>query len=489
MGSILVVEDLGDDLSEWRSAKLPGIEVVSAQEYLNSARFAAMKRATICNLCRSNGYQTVGYYVSLLAAARGHRPLPSVTTLQDLKLSAILKIASADLQQRLQKLLGPLKSEHFVLSIYFGRNLAAKYDRLCRAIFNHFPAPFLRAEFELSDVWRLVSVKSISTQDIPDSHREFVAEEAKRFFSRRPTQSVQQPRYGLAILTDPSEVNAPSDEKALSRFARAAAKLKMQTTFIGRDDYGRLAEFDALFIRVTTSVNHYTYRFARRAAAEGLVVIDDPESIERCTNKVYQAELFRRHSIPMPKTVLVHKGNAEEVGNTLGYPVVLKQPDSSFSAGVVRADDAGRLGQELKRLLAKSELVVAQEYVPSAFDWRVGILDGEPLYVCRYYMARGHWQIQHVQDETKRSYGKTETLSPEQAPAHVVDLALRAANHVGRGLYGVDVKEVEGRALVIEINDNPSIDAGYEDAASKDALYDAVMRCFYQRLERRGQTW
>jgi glutathione synthase/RimK-type ligase-like ATP-grasp enzyme len=203
---------------------------------------------------------------------------------------------------------------------------------------------------------------------------------------------------------------------------------------------------------------------------------------------VYQAELFRRHSIPTPKTVLVHKGNVGTLGAELGYPVVLKQPDSSFSAGVEKAHSPEELSVLLKKLLARSELVVAQQFVPSAFDWRVGVLDGQPLYACKYYMARGHWKIQHV-SESKRSYGRYETMFPEQAPSNVVDLALRAASHIGHGLYGVDLKAVNGQAMVIEINDNPSIDAGTEDAASKDALYDAVMRSFYRRLERRGQSW
>lgn len=484
MGSLLVVEDV----KEWSSSHIPNTDVVSAWDYLTNPRFLGMKRARVCNLCRSSGYQTVGYYVSLLASARGHRPLPSVTTLQDLKISSILKIASSELQEKMQKLLGPLKGERFVLSIYFGRNLAAKYDRLCQAIFNHFPAPFLRAEFERAGSWRLVGVKPISSRDIPESHKVFVAEQAARFFAHGHSKTVKQPRYSLAILVDPDEVDAPSDEKALGKFARAAAKLGMQTTFIERDDYARLAEFDALFIRVTTSVNHYTYRFARRAAAEGIVVMDDPESIERCTNKVYQAELFRRHSIPTPKTVLVHRGNVNTVGMELGYPVVLKQPDSSFSAGVEKAHDPEELSQLLKKLLARSELVVAQQFVPSAFDWRVGVLDGQPLYACKYYMARGHWQIQHVV-ESKRSYGRYETMFPEQAPSNVVDLALRAASHIGHGLYGVDLKAVNGQAMVIEINDNPSIEAGTEDSASKDALYDTIMRSFYRRLERRGQAW
>lgn len=484
MSSLLVVENP----KEWPLA-FPGTEVVSAQEYLTHNRFVDMRRARVYNLCRSNGYQTVGYYVSLLAAARGHRPLPSVTTLQDLKLASVIKVASAELHERIQRLLGPLRSDQFELSIYFGRNLAKRYDRLCQAIFNHFPAPFLRVEFVRSDVWRLTSVRPIASADIPDSHRQFVSEQAQRFFSRPHISAVTQPRFSLAILVDPEERNAPSDGKALGRFVRAAEKLKMQATFITRDDFGRLAEFDALFIRATTSVNHYTYRFARRAAAEGMVVIDDPESIVRCTNKVYQAELFRRHGIDLPRTLVVHKGNVAEVGVKLGFPCVLKQPDSSFSAGVVKVGSQAELDRELRGLLARSELVVAQTYAPSEFDWRVGVLEGRALYVAKYYMAKGHWQIQRQAGESRVQYGKAQSLSVDEAPSRVIELGVRAASLIGQGLYGVDIKELQdGRLVVIEVNDNPSLDAGVEDAVLKDGLYHQIMQTFIARLEKRGRA-
>ena len=75
--------------------------------------------------------------------------------------------------------------------------------------------------------------------------------------------------------------------------------------FIGRDDYPRLAEFDALLIRETTAVNHHTWRFARRAQAEDLAVIDDPDSILRCANKVYLAEVLKGARIPTPRTLIV----------------------------------------------------------------------------------------------------------------------------------------------------------------------------------------
>jgi glutathione synthase/RimK-type ligase-like ATP-grasp enzyme len=295
-------------------------------------------------------------------------------------------------------------------------------------------------------------------------------------------------RYDLAILVNPDEIDAPSDERALSRFSRAAKKVGMATWTIGKQDYGRVAEYDALFIRETTSVDHHTYRFASRAATEGLVVIDDPESIVRCTNKVYQAELFERNSIPCPKTVVVHKDNAGEVGDLLGFPCVLKKPDSSFSAGVVKAEDEATLAAHLKDFFDESELVVAQEFVPSSFDWRVGVLGGRALYVCKYHMVRGHWQIQKARNETGRSYGKVETLPVEDAPSEVVELAVEASGLIGSSLYGVDIKQMNGDFVVMEINDNPNIEAGCEDAVLKDELYDMIMRHFFDRIELRGNT-
>jgi glutathione synthase/RimK-type ligase-like ATP-grasp enzyme len=67
----------------------------------------------------------------------------------------------------------------------------------------------------------------------------------------------------------------------------------------------------------------------------------------------------------------------------------------------------------------------------------------------------------------------------------VVKLAARAARLIGDGLYGVDLKVVRGKPVVIEINDNPNIDAGVEDAALGDELYRRVMQHFFWKLESR----
>ncbi|RFF32714.1 RimK family protein [Wenzhouxiangella sediminis] len=467
--------------------EIEGVERVLARDYLTDPGWSERRSTRVYNLCRSYGYQSNGYYVSLLAAARGHKPLPSVATLQDFKAPNIVRMTGVELARLIETGLKPLQSDEFTLSIYFGRNLARRYDRLSRALFNLFPAPLLRARFQrLTEGWALKRIAPISFSDIPDTHLDFVREAAGRYFSgKRPRAGRSRvSRFDLAMLVNAEEAHPPSDEKALSRFERAGEAVGFHVERVGPDEIGRLAEFDALFIRETTAVNHHTFRFARKAAAEGLVVIDDPDSILKCTNKVYLAELLQRHGIAAPRTLLVHRDNAAEIESRLGLPVVLKQPDSAFSLGVVKIEDRETLECTVRQMLRRSELIVAQEYLPTAFDWRVGVIDGRALYVCRYHMARGHWQIINHEmgggDE-----GMADTLTVGEAPESVVHTAVKAAGLIGNGLYGVDLKEVDGRVLVIEINDNPSIDAGCEDAVLKDALYRDIMGVMFKRVTER----
>jgi glutathione synthase/RimK-type ligase-like ATP-grasp enzyme len=273
---------------------------------------------------------------------------------------------------------------------------------------------------------------------------------------------------------------------ALRKFERAARQVGFDVDFLNREDYGRLAEYDALFIRETTLVNHYTYRFSSRAAAEGLVVIDDPESIVRCANKVYLAELLRRHKVPMPETLVVHKGNVGSIERELGLPCVLKQPDSAFSKGVVKVSTPEELATATERLLATSDLIVAQRFTPTDFDWRIGVFERQPLFACRYHMARGHWQIVRSGPGRREVWGKVETIPVEEAPTPVVRAAVRAARAVGDGFYGVDVKQSGRRVYVMEVNDNPNVDAGNEDRVLGAALYRTVMGAMMRRVAARG---
>ena len=393
--SLAVVDEQGDFVP-----CLPDLRVATAAEYLYGPEWRSSRAVQVINLCDTSRYLGPGYYVSLLAEARGHPPKPGPGTLADGQVEPVLGHART--------------------------------------------AP--------------------------------------------PRRRYAKP--GIAILHDADEPHGPSNQKALGHFIAAARHLGLRTGILTREDLGRLREFDALFVRDHTALGHYTHAFIRRAEMAGMPVIDDSASLYRCNNKVYLHELFARHGIPVPRTVVVHRGNRQEVSGQLGFPCVLKRPDSSFSLDVFRVDSPADLHAGLDRLLEGSEMAIAQEWLPTEFDWRVGILDGRPLFACRYFMAPGHWQIVSHTGAGRYVEGKTEAVSLAEVPSEVVQTALAATRPIGSGFYGVDLKETDQGCVVMEVNDNPNVDAGNEDGVLKAALYREVMSVFARRIDeaRRGQA-
>ncbi|MGL4371024.1 MAG: RimK family protein [Spirochaetota bacterium] len=480
MQSIIVTNKPKDEIFV-----IPGVKTVSAKDYLVSSDYSGVSNLTVLNLCRSYAYQTDGYYVSLLAAAREHTAFPAVRTIQEIKSPSIIRIITEDIYDLIQKKLHSITADKFSFNIYFGKSKDKEYETLAREIFHQFPSPFLRADFsKKKKEWRLHNISHFSSHDIPSDDLAFALSCADNYCSspgkkhRRKT-----PRsYDLAILFDEEEKVPPSDKKAIERFESAAHKIGFNTEIITKDDYSRIPEFDALFIRETTNVNHHTFRFSQRAELDGLVVIDDPLSILRCTNKVYLAERLNHHGIPAPKTVIINKENRSTAIRSLGYPIILKEPDGSFSQGVKKAVNREDFRQKTDDLFEASDLIIAQEFVPTEFDWRIGIIDNKIIYACRYYMAKEHWQIVNWQGKGGVRVGKWDCVPLPEVPSVVLKTALRAAKVIGSSLYGVDLKLIGKKCYVIEVNDNPSIETGVEDLILKDELYMTIMRTMYERV-------
>ena len=200
------------------------------------------------------------------------------------------------------------------------------------------------------------------------------------------------------------------------------------------------------------------------------------------------AEALENAGIPTPKTVIVHKENKNKVIEKTGLPLVLKSPDSTFSFGVKKAETEEEYQTLVKAMLKKSELVIAQEFSPSEFDWRIGILDEKPFYASKYYMAKDHWQIYNWDASKKDDRdGNADSLPIEEVPEKVLEVALRSAKIMGKGLYGIDVKMVNGQPMVIEINDNPNVDFGVEDVYYGDKVYLEILIALKNRLEKKQE--
>jgi len=471
--------------------EVPGSSVATARAYLTDPRYSNGIDPQVVNLCRADRYQGRGYYASLLAEARGHRPLPDVKTIEDLQSEAHLARLADEIEALAQSSLQHGSSDLFELDAYFGRDPAERHPALAERLFALAPAPLLRAQFSRrGDGWHLKSLNAIAVSDIPPQHRAFLLAAATEYVTgyRRPLAAISDSDVpSVAIVHDEREQDRPSNDTALQKFVELAPTVGLRAELVGPSALDRLNDFDALFIRTTTNVGQYTYEFSRRAAALGMPVIDDPDSILKCTNKVYLNELMARHNVPTPKTLMVHGENLDQVIPALGLPCILKQPDSGFGLGVVKIETEQQLMAKARELLIHSELLIAQEWLPTEFDWRVCVLDRRPLFVCKYFMAPGHWQV-IKRDPSTRIEGQTLALAVGEVPEMVVNTAVRAANLIGSGLYGVDLKEVGRQCYLIEVNDNPNIDAGNEDQVLGDALYREVMGVFARRIAERRRV-
>ncbi len=502
---------------------LAAIGAVRAQDFL-TADTPIDPETTVVNICKSYDYLSNGYYVSLLADARGLKIMPTLDQIEDLlhpyaylrglRESGIKTIDFTVLRSRrrvLPKVVVPGKKpgrattelaarlredpEHHELRYAtadvpyvdvmsaFGRTLDPRFRKVCAQVYRALGFPLLRIRmYREDDTWKVGQVGCAPIG--------YLSAEEKALFLETfsSLEEVSDPvprgpaRSSIACLWDPNDVFAASDEEAIRAFARAAKRRGVLFEVIGPRSLGSLAEHDALFIRTVTGVAHASFRFSQTAETLGMPVIDDPQSIVRCSNKIYLHELYERHGIPMLPAMIVSRKTPPTELHALGFPVVLKVPDGSFSAAVRRAENPAELDKLLTEMLQGSPLLLAQPFSPTDFDWRIGVLGGRILYACKYHMARGHWQIARYDKDGSSRSGRVECVRIDDVPQRVREVALESTALIGNGFYGVDIKEYADGPRLIEVNDNPSIEYGYEDQIEGDRLYDAVIGTIVERM-------
>lgn len=497
-----------------------GLLLVSDTDFL-AGRQPVERGQAVINLCATGGYLSHGWYVSLLAEARGGLPLPEPALLEQdqdrrardraLREEGLDVLDGAEIAQRLRQMAesgvapgeGPpvvddldepvprpaRPEERLVFHVLAGRPwpeegpaLAPKLTRLARKVFTAWPYPLSEVEL-VRDAgrWRIVDLRRLSVQALGEAERRALVA-ALLAYAPKPVAAVEG-TPSLALLWDGADPSCASTAETMDLLARVAARRGLRVERIGLDDLDRLGEHDALFIRTLTGVDQPAWRFATRAEALGMPVIDHPSAIVRCGNKVYLHELLSRAGLATPRSAIFgrERGYASLV-EELGSPVIVKVPDGSFSTAVFKVESEEDFAQRVPPLLDRSPLLVAQEYLPTPFDWRVGVLDGKVLYTARYHMVPGHWQIRALHGNSVR-FGRVEAVPRDKAPPEVRRLATAAAQLIGDGFFGVDLKETERGPVVIEVNDNANLDHGYEDAADGELIFEDLVRWFQKRLK------
>jgi len=283
----------------------------------------------------------------------------------------------------------------------------------------------------------------------------------------------------IACFVERYTVSRAEELSALANFKMAARDLGHNFDYVFRSDIGKIPNYDALFIRSLTDPMNAAYLASRTAELNGLRVIDDPDSIIICCDKINMYLRLLRSNVNIPETRFLGKSEMdrktiESFFEELGSPLILKAPHTSFSMHVDKVETVSRFQQVAKRYFRRADKIVVQQYVPSTFDWRVTSLNGRVLFVCKYVMPDNSWKLQRT-DNGHIVWAKIEAVDMKTVDPKLIEAGLSASNAIGKGLYGVDLKQVNGHYVVIEVNDNPNIDAGGEDAQNPE-VYGRIVQ-------------
>jgi glutathione synthase/RimK-type ligase-like ATP-grasp enzyme len=284
----------------------------------------------------------------------------------------------------------------------------------------------------------------------------------------------------IAIFTERSTLRMAAELNSLFNFRQVALEMGHDLDFIFKDDIKYLKNYDAIFIRALTDPLNNSYIVSRAAELNNIRVIDKSSDIRICADKVNMYSHLQNANVSHPTTIFLKDDelsieNARDFFESLGMPIVLKAPNSSFSAYVEKVstpDEFMRIG---KKYFRRSDIIIVQQYLPSRFDWRVVLLDRKVLSVVKYIMDPKAWKIVDHDHEGKLLDCTVEGFDIDKVNPKLIETAHAAGDSIGTGLYGIDIKEVDNEFYVIEVNDNPNIDEGVEDQNAPD-IYEWIIR-------------
>ncbi len=166
-GWMIVVDRLTD-----LPAAVAGYPAMTAKDYIMQPRATRRTVPKILNLSRSYGYQTLGYYCSLLAEARGHKVVPTVTTVLELTRRTSYVYALAELEDTLNRTIRRLAdppTASFRLLVCLGQVDDARFARFGRQLFDWFRCPILEVFVKAGESWRVRKLAPLAITELGEA--------------------------------------------------------------------------------------------------------------------------------------------------------------------------------------------------------------------------------------------------------------------------------------------------------------------------------
>lgn len=180
--------------------------------------------------------------------------------------------------------------------------------------------------------------------------------------------------------------------------------------------------------------------FGREAVKRGVIVLNDPDSLGRATNKLYfqsfpaevRAEtIITRHSDDIKAFAKRHKNQ-----------IILKPLQGSGGSGVFKVDTGNKSNlNQMIEAIGRDGYVIAQEYVDEAKkgDIRLFMLNGHPLEIDGRYCAMRREQAKDDIRSNIHAGGKAKAVEITDRELRVAELIRPKLLADGMFLVGIDI--------------------------------------------------
>ena len=264
------------------------------------------------------------------------------------------------------------------------------------------------------------------------------------------------------------DAGTQEDQIDLINMRELVVKMFSNKAVVTHPTFGDLADYDVVYLR-----SNHNAHIIRGVVAQYLqsksVPMSDPGVLEyQKYDKASQNIAFLNAGINVANSVFTNLQNInEELIDSLGYPVIVKGILSS------KGDDNVLLHsyEEVREFISNPETpyqYIFQSFVPNSFDYRFIIYGGVVASV--YTRERDQKSTTHLNNKAKG--GSVTQL--EEWPQDLEELALSAAQAVGRANAGVDImkNDATGEHLVLEVNFISDIFHTDASAAEVTRLYE-----------------
>ncbi len=233
--------------------------------------------------------------------------------------------------------------------------------------------------------------------------------------------------------------------RAIEELGHEPIPLHLSSNFLPLN-HGEAFEADVALIRAISAAK--AHASAVTLASLGVRVVNSPEVLSTCGNKLATTAKLSEAGIPTPKTAVAFSlEGALDAAESIGYPVVIKPVNGSWGRLVSLAQDE----EELRTILEHREAIPSpyyrihyiQEFIKKP-GRDIRAYATEEAFITAIYRVSDHWV-------TNTARGARAV--PVEYREELADLVIRTAQALGGGFLGVDVAEDEERGLVvIEVN-------------------------------------